>query len=259
MRASTSAVVRAGGVLGDLRCEPPLTVRRVTAPPGVCGLCLVGTAAGPLAGDEHLLDLRLEPYARAALTAAGASIAQGRGGAPATVTQRARLDAGAELVADPGPLVVSEGSRVAVRVELDLAADASIEWRELIVLGRSMDAAPGRATVRWDVVRAGRPVLRQLLRLPTMFAPRRVLASALLTGPLVAARTVVAGPLAVAQQIDATTSLVTVLADDAASAVRERDRLVRLVSGQRSALAGVRAPLGEHDGLEDHRDRVQQD
>ena len=96
---------------------------------------------------------------------------------------------------------------------LDLAADASIEWREMIVVAR---AGAARVTLRWDVVRAGRPVLRQSVAI----APDvpRVLASAFVSGPDVSATTRVHGPAAVAARLDAHTELITVLADDAASA-----------------------------------------
>ena len=48
-----------------------------------------------------------------------------------------------------------------VRLELALDAGAAVEWRELVVLGRTGEP-PGQATLRWDVTRLGRPVLREL-------------------------------------------------------------------------------------------------
>jgi len=51
--ARTSAVIEAGGVLGELCCTPPLTLRQVHSDAADrCELRLVGTAAGPLAGDD---------------------------------------------------------------------------------------------------------------------------------------------------------------------------------------------------------------
>jgi urease accessory protein len=234
VRARSSAVVGPGGVLGRVHCEPPLTLRRVHADDSWCGLCLVGSAAGPLAGDDLALDLHLEPAARGRLTATGASIAQGRDGPPATLRMSATLGAGAELDADPGPLIVCQGGRVDVAVTLDLAADATACWRELVVLGRSTDTDPGAATISWDVTRGGRPLLRQhtdladprLRTWPGMTGRRRVLAGALVTGPHVVARTVVASATAVAQRVDPTTVLVTVLGDSAAAARVELDALV---------------------------------
>ena len=51
MIARTTAVIEPGGVLGELACAPPLTLRQVHGE-GRCELRLVGTAAGPLAGDD---------------------------------------------------------------------------------------------------------------------------------------------------------------------------------------------------------------
>jgi len=236
----SQAVVAAGGVLEVLDCAPPLTLRRVHSDDAsICALCLVGTAAGPLAGDDLELSLHLLPGAHASLVATGASIAQGRSPAvPARLAMAVRLDAGSRLVADPGPLIVCEGSRVDVHLGLDLAEDASVEWTELVVLGRSGDA-PGAATMGWDVTVAGRPLLRQhldltdpsLLSWPGMLGGARVLATTFMTGPDLKARTVVATPAAVAQRLDDRSALVTVLGLDAADATRELAELCARVRG----------------------------
>lgn len=232
MIARTSAVVRPGGVLAALHCEPPLTLRKVAGDdPTTCALCLVGSAAGPLAGDDLALSLRLEPGACAELRATGAGIAQGCGEQPATVRWHAALGGNARLSADPGPLVVCQGSRVDVSVQITLGRDAAVQWRELVVLGRSGDTRPGAATLRWDVERDGRPLLRQHVDL-TDPAPwrgltggHRVLASALITGPGIDARTVVASRTAVAQRVDDHTILITVLGDSAADVTRKLNEL----------------------------------
>jgi urease accessory protein len=227
-------VVEPGGVLGEVACAPPLTLRQVHSEvAGRCELRLVGTAAGPLAGDDLSVSLRLRAGARATLGATGASLAQGRpGGGPARLSIRADLAEGSDLVADPGALIVCHGSRVDVRVGLTLASGAAVDWRELIVLGRTGEL-PGMATLRWDVTRAGLPVLRQVVDLADpaltgwagLTARRRVLACAFIAGPAVRPRTVVASPVAVAQRLAAEALLVTVLGDDAATATRELDDL----------------------------------
>jgi urease accessory protein len=230
--ARTAAVIEPGGVLGSVMCAPPLTLRQVHSEvPGRCELRLVGTAAGPLAGDDLSLSLELRPGAGAALRATGASLAQGRDGhGRSSLSVRAELAAGASLVADPGTLIVCQGSRVDVRVELALGAGATVEWRELIVLGRTGEP-PGLATLRWDVTRLGRPVLRQLIDLSDPALPRlltagrSVLACALIANPGRAARTVVASPTAVAQRVDEHTELISVLGDDTACATRQLDAL----------------------------------
>ncbi|MGO9191095.1 MAG: urease accessory protein UreD [Streptosporangiaceae bacterium] len=227
MIARTTAVIEAGGVLGELACAPPLTLRQVRGAErcgqGRCELRLVGTAAGPLAGDDLSICLTLRAGARATLRAAGASLAQGRdAGVAGTLSIRADLAERADLVADPGALIVCRGSRVDVRLELALGAGARVDWRELIVLGRTGEP-PGHATMRWDVTRLGRPVLRQFVDLDGtgLTAGRRVLACALISDPARATRTVVASPLAVAQRVNDHTLLVSVLDNDAARATRE--------------------------------------
>jgi urease accessory protein len=229
--ARTTAVVEPGGVLGEVRCAPPLTLRQVHISGRChserCELRLVGTAAGPLAGDDLGLSLVLRAGARATLRAAGASVAQG-GGGDRTLSIRAELGDGADLWADPGPLVACQGSRTNVRVEIMLGAGARVDWRELIVLGRTGEP-PGRVTLRWDVTRCGQPVLRQFADLDPglrgLTAGKRVLACALISDPAVPVRTVAESPTAVAQRVDEHTVLVSVLADDAARAVRRLGEL----------------------------------
>lgn len=221
MIARTTAVVEPGGVLGAVRCAPPLTLRQVRGEDR-CELRLVGTAAGPLAGDDLALSLELLPGARATLRAAGASVAQG-GGGDRTLALRAELGRGADLVAEPGTLVACAGSRIEVRVEIALGADAAVDWRELVVLGRTGER-PGQVTLRWDVTRCGEPVLRQFADLSPelrgLTGGKRVLACALISDPAASVRTAVESPTAVAQRVNGHTVLVSVLEDDAARAVR---------------------------------------
>jgi urease accessory protein len=237
--ACTTAVVEPFGVLGRVACAPPLTLRQVHGEVrDRCELRLVGTAAGPLAGDDLSLRLRLRAGARAALRATGASLAQGRGCEdPATVSFRADLAAGASLVADPGTLIVCAGSRVDVRLELTLGEGAAVEWRELVVLGRTREPS-GQATLRWDVTRLGRPVLRQFTDLsgaaPLLTAGRRVLACALISDPGRVVRTLVASATAIAQRVDEHTLLVSVLDGDAARATSQLAELCERASAART-------------------------
>jgi urease accessory protein len=236
--ARTTAVVEPSGVLGSVVCEPPLTLRQVHAEvPERCELRLVGTAAGPLAGDDLSLALRLREGARAALRATGASLAQGRdGGGASALSFRADLAAGASLVADPGALVVCAGSRVDVQLELTLGAGAAVEWHELIVLGRTGEA-PGQVTLRWDVTRLGRRQFTDLCRTaPLLTAGRRVLACALISNPRRVVRTVVGSASGVAQRVDEHTLLVSVLDDDAARATQELTELCE------RAVRGIQRP-----------------
>jgi urease accessory protein len=192
-----------------VRSAPPLTLRQVLSErDGTCALCLVGSAAGPLPGDELTLRLVLAPDARATLTASGATIAQGRGDQPARLLIDVTLGAGAALDADPGELIVCAGSRVEVAVTIRLAADATLTWREVVGLGRTGEA-PGAAGLDWDVRRADRPLLRQRIdltdpahrRWPGLIGDHRRLESTLRVGPGVEAATTVHSASHVTQQI----------------------------------------------------------
>ena len=242
IRARTTVAVERDAVLRTLRCEPPLTVRRVHGPRGECALCLVGTAAGPLPGDDLALLLDIGPDAQASLSAAGASLALGPIGGtalgPARIATAATIAPGGALRAQPPPLILAAGSWVEASVSIRLAAGASVQWQEMVVLGRSGEPG-GRLRLRWDVSCDGLPLLRQVIDLadralagwPVMLQRGAVLASALVVGPQVAARTIVASQRAVAARLADDAVLVTVLDDnahDAQSAVN--DLLMRVRS-----------------------------
>lgn len=221
MIAEACAVVEPGGIVRVLRGQPPLTLRRVHSDdPRVAALCLVGSAAGPLAGDRLHLAIDVHAEACATLTAAGATLAQG--GASQLHTRIAVAD-GATLLATPAPLIVCAGARVDVRLDLDIATTATLTWRELLVLGRSGEP-PGLATMHWNVTRAGAPLLRQTVDLAdpqttgwaALLRGRRVLETTLLVGPDVDALTIVRSPFDVTQRVADGATLRTVLADQAA-------------------------------------------
>jgi len=221
MIAHARAVVRPG-VLAEVVSRPPLTLRQVRAGAATVGLCLVGTAAGPLAGDDLRLSMDIAAGACAQLVAAGASIAQG---GSSRMAADVHIGAGGRLDADPGALIVSAGACVGLELSLALEPAAALTWREVVVLGRTGESA-GRATLRWNVTRGDTPLLRQRVDLadpaladwPGMTAGCRVLLSELRIGPHVDARTVVHNETAVTQRLADGATLTTVLAPSAAAA-----------------------------------------
>ena len=232
MISSGRAVVGPDGLLRSVHSQPPMTIRQVfSEDPGRCVLCLVGSAAGPLAGDQVRFDLTLEPDAVATLTSVGALIAQGRpAGAPSALHTRVVLGSRAEMSAAPQPVVVCAGSRVAITLSIELEPTATVRWREVLVLGRS-DESAGAVSVDWDVRRGDRPLLRQRLDLTGsetwtgLLRGHRVLATELHAGPQVHAQTVVRSDRSIVLRVDEHCELLTVLADDTASALREMARL----------------------------------
>jgi urease accessory protein len=242
--ARSVAVIEAGGVLRRVASQPPLTIRQVrSADREVCVLCLVGSAAGPLAGDEVSFELTVGPDAAAMILASGASIAQGIAGrAPSRLSSVVTVGERGRLTARPAALIVSAGSSVLVRIALVLAETATASWRELLVLGRAGEAG-GSVVLHWSVHRSGRPVLVQTIELtedasmgwPGMLGANRVVASALISGPGVVARTLVDSPTAVCQKVDEQTVLITVLDQDAVSAERRLSELIAATDGAATA------------------------
>ncbi len=220
--------------IADLASGPPLSLRQVQPHrDGFTALCMVGSAAGPLAGDDVGFELSVAPGSRAELVASGASLAQGRDGLPASLHTRVHVGAGAALHATPPPLIIASGACVRVELDLTLTSSSVLSWRELIVLGRSGETG-GAVTVSWRVHRDGEPQLIQTLDLtsladrgwPGALGTNRVLASMFVHDPDLTVRTVVAAEWAVAQQLDEHTALLTVLAADTVTAESALTELV---------------------------------
>jgi urease accessory protein len=131
-----------GAVLTTLRCQVPLVMRRTTddpALPGRAGLTihLVGAGAGPLAGDQLVLDIEVGPGARLTLRSAAATVAlPGRGDEPSRLLVRARVGAGGTLEYLPEPTVAAAGCRHRMDAEVTLGPGASLLWRDELLLGR---------------------------------------------------------------------------------------------------------------------------
>lgn len=155
LRAEATAT---GTRLVDLRSAPPLSLR-----PTPHGVVLVGSAAGPVGGDDLHLTVELGDHAQVTLTTVAASVAlPGRNSAPSRLRVTARLGRAAGLSWTPGPLVAAAGSDHHTTVEVDLAESAWLEWRDELILGRH-DEAPGSCRTRMRVDYAGRPLSRHEL------------------------------------------------------------------------------------------------
>ena len=237
MIARASAVIEAHGVVRSMSSQPPITLRQVQDDDPSCAtVCVVGSAAGPLAGDDLSLAISVQDGAMGRLIATGAMIAQGNGSSPALLRTQVSVGSAASLHADPGPLVVCSGSAIDVLLEIDLDEGATLTWREMVVLGRSAEPA-GAARLRWNVRGADRPLLRQSVDLtdaarrcwPGILHGKRVMLTELSVHPGREAHTVVHSPTAVTQRLTDDASLTTVLADDAA----EADSTLTVLASQR--------------------------
>jgi urease accessory protein len=125
---------------------------------------LVGTAAGPLGGDDVTIEVRLGPGARLAVRSAGATIVQPGATVPdsrlrllLTVADGGSLDFGCE------PTVVCHRAEHETEARLELSGSGQVQLMEQVLLGRSYEPAGGW-TGRTRMTRDGVPELRHTLR-----------------------------------------------------------------------------------------------
>jgi urease accessory protein len=191
VRASAAIGVVAAGAAGGSRCRvlrsaPPLTFRETSA-----GLTWIGSAAGPVGGDDLELSLGLEPGTSLAVGSVAASLVHpGPGGETSMTRIAATVGSRARLRWSPHPTVLVRGCDHSTLVEVDLAEDAALVWRDEVVLGRHGEPS-GSLRQRVTVDRGRRPLLRSELRLgprwpgangPAGAAGARAIGSVLLVG-----------------------------------------------------------------------------
>ncbi|WP_018655001.1 urease accessory protein UreD [Actinomadura flavalba] len=183
-RAAITAACDASGVtrLTRLRSDGPLAVRETPD-----AVYLVGAAASPLGGDDLALDVEVGAGARLTVRSAASALAL-PGDGPSRMTVRARVGAGAHLDYAPEPTVAARGCDHRAVTSVELAADATLRWREELVLGRHGEA-PGAHTARFDVTLDGRPLLRHALDLtdPSVYTTAPVLGAARAVGSVLLA------------------------------------------------------------------------
>jgi urease accessory protein len=134
---------------------------RETAP-GV--VHLVGTAAGPLGGDEVEVRVRVGAGARLAVRSVAATLVYpARDVATSAVRVVAEVAAGGHLDLAPEPTIVCAGAELTATTRVALEGSATLRLLEEVVLGRANEA-PGRWRGRTVVTRDGVPLLSHTLR-----------------------------------------------------------------------------------------------
>lgn len=130
--------------------------------PGV--VHLVGTAAGPLGGDDVTVAVLLRPGARLAVRSAGATIVQ-PGGQVCDSRLRLRLTVadGADLDFGCEPTVICDQAEHEAETTLELAGSGQVRLLEQVLLGRSNEPG-GHWIGRTRLTRDGEPELRHTLR-----------------------------------------------------------------------------------------------
>jgi urease accessory protein len=141
---------------------------------------LVGTAAGPLGGDEAVISVRVGAGARLTLRSAGATIVQPSTWAPdSRLRLELRVDDGGRLDVAMEPTVVCAAAVHQARTVVELAGSGQVRLLEQVLLGRSGEPG-GEWSGRLVVDRDGQPVLRHTLR--SGLLGRRVVSTLLDTG-----------------------------------------------------------------------------
>jgi urease accessory protein len=124
---------RGGTRCTTLRSAPPLSFRETAE-----GLYLVGTAAGPLGGDDLRLGLSVGAGAALTVRSAAAMLVQpgARPGAPSSLHVDVEVGPGGLLRWLPEPTVAVRGCDHRATTVIRLAPGAQLVWREELVLGR---------------------------------------------------------------------------------------------------------------------------
>ena len=136
-----------------LRSAPPISLRDTPD-----GLYLVASGAGPVGGDDLRLAIDVECSATLVVRSAAASmVLPGPSGAPSSLRVQAQVRG--SLRWEPEPTILVAGCDHRATTLIDLGASGTLEWREVIVLGRH-DEPTGSLLQRLHVNRDGAPLLR---------------------------------------------------------------------------------------------------
>lgn len=218
-------------VLTRLRASGQLAVRETG--PGL--VHLVGTAAGPLGGDETSIQVRVSAGARLSMRSiAAAVVLRGRDFAPSRLSLSAVVEEDGVLDLRLEPTVVARGGEHVALTILDLHASGWATVSERVVFGRHGEPS-GRWVGRTVATVGGQPVLRHTLRSDVVRddlggKPVRALVTLLVLGGEAAGSGGVAtSGLAVAMPLAAGGLLATTVGLDLASALRD----LRAVTGPR--------------------------
>lgn len=120
------------------------------------GVHMVGTAASPVGVDDVTVSVRVLAGASLTLRSAAASVLWSGAGTRQEV--RVTVEAGAELVWWPEPLIATAGCAHRQRFYVELHPTSRLRWRELLVLGRQGER-PGSLDSVLRVTVAGIPLL----------------------------------------------------------------------------------------------------
>src|ERR1044072_2053074 len=141
---------------------------------GLSGV-FVNTAGGIAGGDRFDIAIAAGEGTRLTLTTAAAEKVYRAPGAAAHLGIALRAEAGAHLAWLPQETILFDRARVARRIDIDLAEDASLLLCEIVVFGRAAMGEKmrhGEFVDRWRLRRGGRLVFAETIRLDGDFGEK---------------------------------------------------------------------------------------
>jgi len=120
-------------------------------------LWIVGSAATPVGEDDIALDLAVGEGVHAVVRSVAATLVYAGRGAGTRLTTRLQVGSGASLLWQPEPVIVTARARHRSVLVADVAVDGSLLADEVVVLGRSEEAA-GAFASETDLRAAGASV-----------------------------------------------------------------------------------------------------
>lgn len=156
---ATARIVAGPDRLEELRSGSPLTFRATSH-----GVYLVGSAAGPIGGDEFGLHIEVLEGADLTLRSSAAAVVL-----PGPHDETSRFTITASVARDatlrwlPEPCVATGGCRHVMDTQLTVHPSATVHWREEVILGREGEIS-GCWTTNLSVLIGDRPLLRHAQR-----------------------------------------------------------------------------------------------
>ena len=153
---------------GDLHESGSLRVRFPSPEAeGLSGV-FINTAGGIAGGDHFEIDITAGAGSRLTLTTAAAEKVYRAPGPAAQLDIALKADAGAHLAWLPQETILFDRARISRRIDIDLAADASLLLCEIVVFGRGAMGEKmlhGEFIDRWRLRRGGKLVFAETIRL----------------------------------------------------------------------------------------------
>jgi len=153
---------------GDLHESGSLRVRFPSPEADGLSGVFVNTAGGIAGGDRFDIDIAAGEGARLTLTTAAAEKVYRAAGPAAQLNIALKAARGAHLAWLPQETILFDRARIIRRIDIDLAEDASLLLREIVVFGRAAMGERmlhGEFVDRWRLRRGGKLVFAETIRL----------------------------------------------------------------------------------------------